>query len=302
MLKNIYLVDSFIFSTNNASPMISVFDKSGTLLTSFLHQGRSGTEVLAGQTLTVEKQNRRLTFWDPMQGRMVIYGMDDIFDADGAVGSRYPRSQIIDVGAQRYFSHEAILFQNRLVTLSPRDLTVFVEYDPNGTYLGEKGISPNDSELKDLFKPLAYKASMVAREDNSAIAVCYHSTDVIDIFDADYRLKVRLHGPDVFPAYFTPFSGDGVSQTRPIKGKTRFAFSHCVSEEEKLWVLYNGHLVEPDAPYAKNILCFDWDGNPIANYELDCEIISFDVDAVEKKIYVLTYDLYGTEIYTFDIS
>lgn len=116
-------------------------------------------------------------------------------------------------------------------------------------------------------------------EKHKRIFLTYTYTDLFDIYDNDFNLISRVHGPECFDPLLID-KGDYLSAAQDSKTSSVFS---CLTENY-IWVLYNGNKHMP--AYPDDILVFDYDGNPKNIYHLNVSAISFCVDEKARAIYI----------------
>ena len=109
----------------------------------------------------------------------------------------------------------------------------------------------------------------------------YVYTDVIDIYDGNYNLISRIHGPE----RFMPELIQNGNQFAVSPDITKFAYVRGCVSENAIWVLFYNDHPKKGSDLLDVILCFDLSGNPLKMYKLDMPIMSFCVNEKEKCIY-----------------
>ena len=140
----------------------------------------------------------------------------------------------------------------------------------------------------------------VAPNGEHTAAVC-QSLEYIDIYDAEMGLTSRLHGPQgVEPAIKAVSTGLG---TAFHQDPLWLIFNNPVSDNDRLMIGYIGIRVESEEDFARQtntVLSFGWDGKPLKAYEFESDIVSFDMDWKNNRMYclanrpepeILVYDL-----------
>ncbi|HSH53173.1 MAG TPA: BF3164 family lipoprotein [Bacteroidales bacterium] len=78
--------------------------------------------------------------------------------------------------------------------------------------------------------------------------------------------------------------------TYQILEDNKKGFTDMYNLDEYIFLLYSGRTIKEfgeDMGFGRNILVFDWDGNPICNFELDMDISGFSVSNDLKRIYAI---------------
>jgi hypothetical protein len=86
------------------------------------------------------------------------------------------------------------------------------------------------------------------------------------------------------------------------KAETRRAYLDIKTTNNRIYAQYSGKKRGNSSSYSYSdlIYTFDWEGNPLERYELDCIIGGFDVDAAGQTIYAIKKDDFS--IIRFDIG
>ena len=189
--------------------------------------------------------------------------------------------------AESYFFGELSLLGDNWIGVSGRPDAPCNVFDSEGNKvqaLGKYPVGPeNYSELE---KVDAYNG-ILATDGKSRVAVCCMFTDLIDFYDESGHLLKRLHGPERFYTRFVEFNDGRIMGSRPDGKYYRDAFYSPYGTDTHLFVLFNGKFVNKPGYnlLAKDILVFDWEGNPVRRYSLDKGIMRITVDSHNRKIY-----------------
>lgn len=132
----------------------------------------------------------------------------------------------------------------------------------------------------------AYYMKFITNNINK-IALCYYMTDLIEIYNLEGVLEIRLHGPEQFFSYYKEYQDGKYVGASPIKGFNRDAYMCPRNAINEFFVLYNGGFIDtPNHTTSCNqILSFTWDGIPRKIFNLNDPIFSFNVDSKNKKIF-----------------
>jgi hypothetical protein len=71
--------------------------------------------------------------------------------------------------------------------------------------------------------------------------------------------------------------------------ESKWAYLCLKSTNDRIYALYSGKEKQHPSNYsnAHILYSFDWNGNPLIKYVLDCDISSFDVDAEDKVVFAI---------------
>jgi hypothetical protein len=138
--------------------------------------------------------------------------------------------------------------------------------------------------LNDIFSTLPD-----VKPDKTKIVLAGRYFDCIEIYNADGSLFKIIKGPE---KYFN-FKYDrdrSMNQGAMIKSPdSKRAYICLKSTNNRIYVLYSGKEKQDPSNYScSNIIySFDWDGNPLMKYVLDCQVASFDIDEATQKIFAI---------------
>lgn len=133
-----------------------------------------------------------------------------------------------------------------------------------------------------------FQSDISVSPDGRHTAVACRSLEYIDIYDSDMNLRRRLQGPmGIDPAIKTVNTPIG---TRFVQDPMWFVFNDVVSDDKGFMVGYIGVSPKTEADFdagTNTILTFDWKGRPQTAYEFESDIVSFDLDRKNGKMYCL---------------
>jgi hypothetical protein len=143
----------------------------------------------------------------------------------------------------------------------------------------------------------AYKSHLAPNPVANKVVLGTHYTDRIEIYDLDNGERRIFRGPDVFNPTFSTTSNPH-AEGFPLFARTtetEFGFIQIQATQEFIFGLYVGKR-SPEKMYegiedelATSIIVFDWEGNPLAKYNLDQPLVDFSISEEGNKIYGLTY-------------
>jgi hypothetical protein len=153
---------------------------------------------------------------------------------------------------------------------------------------------------KNISKPIMsdiFSTFTSVKADKSKIVLAGRYFDCLEIYDTDGICLKIVKGPNKnFTIKYDELKSD--EKNRFVKsGETKRAYLSVKSTNSRIYALYSGkkHRYSTDLIYV-----FDWDGNPLAKYKLDCIIAGFDVEMDNQTIYAIKED--DLSIIRFDIS
>ena len=146
------------------------------------------------------------------------------------------------------------------------------------------------SELTDVFR----SGNQQFKPDGTKLAVTISNGCVLAIFDCDGNTIKERALWKYFPPVFVKTSEDYTPTAVSMKCRTGFAGLECT--DSFVYTLYAGKIVGDDvnkAWHGSHVFVYDWDGNPVAHYELEKELFAFGIDEKEELLYGIGYDPEG---------
>ncbi|MDR1202030.1 MAG: TolB-like 6-bladed beta-propeller domain-containing protein [Tannerellaceae bacterium] len=140
--------------------------------------------------------------------------------------------------------------------------------------------------MNDIFSSLIH-----VKPDKKKVVLAGRYLDCIEIYNADGSLTKLLKGPEKdfnFKYDRDRSFGNGVLIKSP---ESRRAYICLRSTNDRIYALYSGKGRMDSSNYSTSniIYTFDWEGNLLKKYVLDCHINSFDIDASTQTIYAIQY-------------
>jgi hypothetical protein len=152
--------------------------------------------------------------------------------------------------------------------------------------------------MNDIFSSLIH-----VKPDKKKVVLAGRYLDCIEIYNADGSLTKLLKGPEKnfkFEYNKGRSFGNGVLVKSP---ESRRAYICLRSTNDRIYALYSGKERRDTSNYSTSniIYTFDWEGNLLKKYVLNCQIDSFDVDESTQTIYAIQYtDSYIVSFNLFD--
>ncbi|MDR2139627.1 MAG: TolB-like 6-bladed beta-propeller domain-containing protein [Tannerella sp.] len=127
------------------------------------------------------------------------------------------------------------------------------------------------------------------KPDKSKIVLGGRYFDCLEVYHSSGILSTLTKGPEK-GFNFNYDRQRSYARGAMIKSpETRRAYLCLKSTDERIYALYSGKEKQDVSNYSNSdvVFTFDWEGKPLTKYVLDCQIISFDVDENNKKIYAI---------------
>ncbi len=179
----------------------------------------------------------------------------------------------------------------------------FLVYSQDGDEMSGVGNYPDYGiEMPPMVAVDVFSAQLISNPQMNKMALAYEYTDLIELYDVEGNLLKRIHGPHQFVPDFDIGDRSGTPYMKRVFNKTQHAYKSLAASEDLIFLLYaNGKTVKPGEGEASihydKILAIDWEGNPLAFYELDHAVTSIAVDWKKRIVYGL--DRIESEVYTF---
>jgi hypothetical protein len=148
-----------------------------------------------------------------------------------------------------------------------------------------------DDNLPSFIMHDIFSSIINVRPDKEKVVLAGRYLDCIEIYNSDGSLIKLLKGPEE-DFEFTYDKSRSFERGAVVKsGESRRAYIDLRSTNDRIYALYSGKERRDSSNYSTSniIYTFDWEGNLLKKYVLDCNIDSFDVDASTQTIYA-THD------------
>jgi hypothetical protein len=244
----------------------------------FISYGKGANEMIHPEL--VKSFNSNIWIFDQPSQNLYEFLSDSFF-------SDLPPNPIRTIKLQEKSDNVAVLSENQIISLTTlTGKRRFNSFDINGKYQEIKGVYPvkGDSEANLI---MSYTGDYTTNFKNR-ILMTYYYTDLIEIYDFEGNLIKRIHGPNLFYPAFKEAS-DGEYRGIRSSEDSKFAYISPICVNNEVFILYSGKKYrDPDSELCNMIMVFDWEGNPLRQYELDKNVFTITVDAENKIIYGLS--------------
>lgn len=288
-----------VFAEKNLLLLIDIHDsflvkaydlKTMRFIKAFARKGAGPNEQLDCHKLQYSADLKHVFAVDRIKQKIFIYKTQDILDPMKTV---FPADEIVLYEHQIY--NPSILSDGSIVDYTSPEKnkkpTVFSFYDPNGSFLFNKGAFPliktkySDAELN-----TAFLGWYTPSKDGENIILSYLNTDFLDLYSKNGNLLKRIQGPDFFdPAVksVTKFKG-----TMIVPNDNAYhAYSSARMDKDEVYVLYEGKNIIEEGGYHKNLLfLFNKQLKPQTLFDLEQPIFAFDIDWKTRVLYGLTHN------------
>jgi hypothetical protein len=146
-----------------------------------------------------------------------------------------------------------------------------------------------------------FSTKIDVKPDKTKIVLAGRYLDCIEIYNIDGTLTKLLKGPET-GFRFQYNKEQSLNRGALIKSReSRRAYIGIKTTDKGIYALYSGKEKQDTSNYSNSniIYSFDWEGNPLKKYILDCQIVAFDIDETDDKIfaikepdnYIVSFDL-----------
>lgn len=149
-----------------------------------------------------------------------------------------------------------------------------------------------DEKFTNFHKSLAFQGDFTRHPSGEKVCFVTSKSHLIDIitFDAAKKTLSKAFNWQGELGTFVP-EGDGtITYAAAIKRETKTAFLDISSTENYIYLLYSGRIIgnEPEKAFKGNtVFVLDWEGNPLARYNLDIDVKCITVSDDDKTLYAI---------------
>jgi hypothetical protein len=136
-----------------------------------------------------------------------------------------------------------------------------------------------------------FSSYMDVRPDKKKVVLAGRYLDCIEIYNSDGSLTKLLKGPEK-DFHFQYNRSKSYARGAVVKSpESRRAYTCVRCTNDRIYALYSGKQKMDESDYSTSniIYTFDWEGNLLKKYVLDCLILDFDVDTSTQTIYAVQY-------------
>lgn len=289
--SQLILFENNFFLVNRGFPKIHIYDYSRLNCIKIINKGKGPYETIKGRKINISKSNRELLFYSTDKHKAIIYNVDSLINFNNEYYPSNDNTRELLIENKDGFSQKCFLMGDKLLLISPmyNNNNLFTIFDSTGKYLTQGGAYPDYPKISDKYRPLSYTINAVVKSDNSKFALFYMETDLFEIYDNNGNLITKIHGPDRFYTKIEEVDNGNAFEARRIENTSRAAYDSCIEcDDGNIWVAYSGKKeLNSISTNFNYIYVYDWNGCPVKRYELDANILSFDVDVNKKIIYVI---------------
>ena len=134
--------------------------------------------------------------------------------------------------------------------------------------------------------------------NNHDIWVAYRYDNRIEIYDSQLQLKKAICGPSDSQTKYVGKEERGATEVLQSSNSYTSCFGRCAVTKNHVYLIYENqnNTKRTEVPRPVEVLKFDWNGNPISNYQLDKFAYTISVDSKEQNLYATCCDSYTGDI------
>lgn len=237
--------------------------------------------------MTLGVTDSLLWIFDVAKNAFVVGNMDTLVTGkrDVTAYSEYPvKPQTFYYDAMLLNRDEALLSANydtdeKLVYVNFRDSSrnkMILSYQQD-TNIGSSRINK-----------MAYESFMLLKPDQKKLVLASRYADQFELIDPGTGKYKKVRGPLGLVPRLDPFKENtGVTVGTPGE-QTVYGFLKGHVTPKYFYLLFSGYNVRsPHRFYGNKIFVYDWEGNPVKQFNLKDDIVDFSVSSDDKLLYTL---------------
>ncbi|HAC21725.1 MAG TPA: hypothetical protein DCF91_06455 [Porphyromonadaceae bacterium] len=137
---------------------------------------------------------------------------------------------------------------------------------------------------------IIFDAKMTMKPDRSKVALAGNYLDAIEIFNVNGEILNTIKGPeDGFNFAFDEAKSLEMN-ILSTNADTKKAYVNICSTNQYIYALYSGKRKGGESNYnlGNCVYVFDWNGKPVKKYLLDQDLIYFDINEKEQRLYAVS--------------
>lgn len=271
--------DSFLIIQDYGTPkLIKIIDLKNNHIQEIISEGRGPGEMLIGWG--IELLGKNVYTFCPMLKKVIVLTL--------GVDRNFFISQEKTIDSDIRPMELCPLTENLFACLNVNDETRLTLIDSVGKVIGKIGDYPSFRSRYDI-KPDndIFQSSIASSPSGDKIVLACKRTDIIEIISLKKDKHIRLHGP---LGINLEVIDHGIAKSPEPSYNTYYVLS--VNEKE-IWISYSGYKntkstsLNPSDYLPKQILCFNWQGQPLRKIQLDYPFGGFDIDWKNRLLYTL---------------
>jgi len=267
---------------NSISQMILIYDLDTKKCVKRFGKKGKGPGEFVNITSIFDDINNKNNFWiyDRATQRFSIFSIKNILQnnklmPDTVLKINLKEGEPLDL---------CFLLENTIVSTGMFINSRLCFYDTNMEPIKTAGKIPgNISDRREKFRYIQ-TTNIVKNTKEKKFIYAYKDDDILEMYDFKGEIVKTIHGPDITkPAWL---------EKKPPIGYA-IGYTHLSSYKKYIYAVYSGEIRENRSwipQYGKNILVFDWDGNPIKKITTDVRNGDIVASEKRKKLYAMYFD------------
>ncbi|MEL7587112.1 MAG: BF3164 family lipoprotein [Prolixibacteraceae bacterium] len=280
-----------VTSTPGTTKCIHIYNKNNfEHIISLGEVGRGPNEISSPGLACVDKKSGIIWFRDMGHQKMWKFSISDIL-----VRNEYKPTYSIPLPPDNFF----IQFEcdhPEIFSFAAVDKNVLISYFNHRGEIVDTLSVPDKlqiySKIDDESRKFTSNYMYADHPIKKIHAIAYRFADVFAIVDDRGKVISAVHGPDNILQDPDYSKIDQVLTTSDIRSDNEYIY--CMYSGEKRMETKGGELT-PN--YAKKILVYNWEGNPVAVLNLEYPLVSFDVDSQNNLLYTFCPETGGIVYY-----
>ncbi|MCQ2975333.1 MAG: TolB-like 6-bladed beta-propeller domain-containing protein [Bacteroidales bacterium] len=284
-----YIDSNFIISNTDCDSLVTIYNMRNQQTKNLFHKGFGPNEILNEPYISNGKNSNELLVLDNLSGKLYNIDLENDYSINQDTTFTTRCEQILYDDTLQFSCLSAKEYQYELTT--PNELKYFGDV---------RKIFNNDSiEVENVLGGFS-----TISQKNKKICLGWIIGDILEIFDYSNINDIKLSKSLIlnFPK---------MEMEEMIFGNINIGINSITSNDDYIFALYSGNKLsiveqmvdESEILLCKNILVFDWEGNPIIKFSLDKKVKSIYYSKETNLLYCLGINEQGAySIFTFDIN
>jgi hypothetical protein len=260
--------------------------KNNTIVSKFVEKGQGPNEIIGMPTPATLLNNANLFFFD--RSKRAVFNVN-------FSNNKTP----IVIQCKNYRTNQSIvsilpLLSGKFVSIGLFEKGRYLVQDSLGNELSYNFSYPvqsNEEQMSNRHKALAFQGDFKRKPTGDKIVFAASTSELIEILKIDSSGEMNMifqwHGNI---GKYTPY-GDGKKHTSAaISSDSKVVFVRVNTTNKYIYLLYSGKIIKNNIANAykgKSIFVIDWDGNPVARYNLDIDVSCIAVSDDDKTLYAI---------------
>lgn len=286
-VSNIYInEDKLILSDESEEFYFSIYDLRKRAIVSKTGRKGQGPNEIVGLPQSVSVMNRNNFFFYEIERKKIfdvkISESNNSLLTERKINIKGKYFEIQPLSNNRYIA-VGLIEEGRYALINSLGDEISYHFD----YPAFKG----DEKFSNFHKAMAFQGRLLSRPDGNRFVFTATTSELLEI------LKINKDNSIVkvydFKGVFADFipEGDGKNTiSAAIKRTSKVCFINSCCTNRYIYILYSGRIIENNFlnAFKGNIVyVIDWNGNPVARYNLDIDVKCIAVSADDKTLYAI---------------